>query len=90
MSYYVEDGDYWKLDNATLGYTFGPDLPGPLAKAISSARVYITGRNLLTLTGYKGLDPEVPFAGNPFTAGNDNRESYPTTRSFSAGMTIVF
>jgi TonB-dependent starch-binding outer membrane protein SusC len=90
VSYYVEDGDYWKVDNATLGYTFGPGLLGPLAGSVSSARIYISGRNLLTLTGYKGLDPEVPFAGNPFTAGNDNRDSYPTTRIFTAGIAVTF
>jgi hypothetical protein len=44
----------------------------------------------LTLTGYKGLDPEVPFAGSPFTAGNDNRDWYPTTRIFTAGITVTF
>lgn len=90
VSYYVEDGDYWKVDNATLGVTLGQNRLGPLARAVTSARVYISGRNLLTLTGYKGLDPEVPFAGNPFTAGNDNRDGYPTTRSFTAGMTVTF
>jgi outer membrane receptor protein involved in Fe transport len=90
ISYYVEDGDYWKISNATLGVTVGPQLLGPLARAISGARIYISGNNLLTLTGYKGLDPEVSFAGNPFTAGSDNRDGYPTTRTFTAGMTVTF
>lgn len=90
ISYYVEDGDYWKIDNATLGYTLDPNMLGRLGGAVSSARVYVTGRNLLTLTGYKGLDPEVAFAGDPFTAGNDSRDQYPTTRAFTAGVTITF
>jgi TonB-dependent starch-binding outer membrane protein SusC len=89
VSHYVEDGSYVKVDNATLGFTFGPDLLGPFARAVSSARVYVSGRNLFTLTRYRGLDPEVPFAGSPFTAGNDNRDSYPTTRTFTAGLTLT-
>ena len=90
ISYYIEDGDYWKIDNATLGVTLQPEQLGPLAGAVTGARVYVSGRNLLTLTGYKGMDPEVPFAGNPFTAGTDNRDAYPTTRSFTLGMTLTF
>src|SRR6185503_8307039 len=60
VSYYIEDGDYIKLDNATLGYTISPRLLGRLGRQVTNARVYVSGRNLLTITGYKGLDPEVP------------------------------
>jgi len=89
VSYYIEDGDYWKIDNATVGYTLGP--LRFLSNAISNARVYVTGRNLLTLTGYKGLDPEVSTRGpDGLSPGDDLRDKYPTTRVFSAGISLTF
>jgi TonB-linked SusC/RagA family outer membrane protein len=88
VSYYIEDGDHWKIDNVTLGYRLSPGLLGGLSNAISSARLYVSGRNLLTLTGYKGLDPEVSASG--FTPGNDNRDQYPTTRTFTFGVNLAF
>jgi TonB-linked SusC/RagA family outer membrane protein len=88
VSYYVEDGDYVKLDNVTLGYTFGPQMLGLLSDVLSNARIYLSGRNLLTLTGYKGLDPEVETSG--LTPGEDQRDTYPTTRLFTAGVTFTF
>jgi TonB-linked SusC/RagA family outer membrane protein len=88
VSYYVEDGDYWKIDNVTLGYTFDPaSLPG-LSSVVSNARVYLSGRNLLTITGYKGMDPEVSTAG--LDPGNDFRDQYPTTRTFTGGLSLTF
>ncbi len=54
----VEDGTYTRLKNATLGYTLPSRLFG---NKISKFRVYLSGQNLLTLTNYKGLDPEVGF-----------------------------
>lgn len=82
-SYYVEKGDYWKIDNITLGYT----LQNPL-KYIKSLRVYASVLNALTITGYDGVDPEVNAAGlNP---GHDSRDQYPSIRSFSLGVNVKF
>ena len=83
VSYYIEDGDYWKLDNVTLGYTI--DLT---RFAINNARVYVSGRNLYTLTGYKGMDPEVSFSGTD--PGSDQRDKFPTTRTFTLGVNLTF
>lgn len=89
VDYYLEDGTYWKVDNATLGYTFDVgSLPGFMSTALQSARVYVAGRNLLTLTGYKGMDPEVGTTG--LDPGVDHRDQYPTTRTFTFGMNLVF
>lgn len=88
VSHYVEDGDYWKLDNATVGYTIPKRAFGSFGKQVSNARVYVTGRNLLTITGYRGLDPEVPTTG--LTPGQDQRDQYPTVRMFTAGLTFSF
>lgn len=84
VSYYLENGDHWKIDNVTLGYTIGIKN----TKYLKSARVYVSGLNLLVLTGYKGIDPEVTRQG--LDAGNDARDKYPTTRTFTLGANFVF
>jgi TonB-dependent starch-binding outer membrane protein SusC len=87
VDYYIEDGDYWKLDNVTLGYAFGQGLMRLLPN-LRDARFYVSGRNLLTFTGYKGMDPEVPTNGlNP---GTDHRDQFPTTRMFTFGLVVSF
>ncbi len=58
VSYFIENGDYWKIDNITLGYTF--DLKGGPVRYL---RVYASGSNLFTFTGYSGIDPEVNSVG---------------------------
>lgn len=83
-SYYVEDGDFWKIDNITLGY----NLPKTGTRFIKSIRLYASCTNALTITGYKGSDPEVNRIG--LSPGNDNRDKYPTTRTFTFGTNIVF
>jgi len=89
VSYYVENGDYWKIDNVAVGYSLGA--LRLLSTAVSDARVYVTGRNLLTITGYRGLDPEVSLLGDDgLSPGNDQRDKYPTTRVFSAGISLTF
>ena len=81
---YVEKGDYLRLASLTLGYTFRN--LGGWAKDIT---VYGTANNLLTITGYEGLDPEVYLGGT--TPGMDNRQSfYPHTRTFLVGLKINF
>ena len=82
-NYYVEKGDYIKLDNITLGYT----LPFK-SKYLSKARVYVATRNLLTFTGYKGQDPELGING--LSPGMDRTGSYPSTRTFSLGCSLKF
>lgn len=89
VSYYIEDGDYWKLDNVTLGYAVSPEhLAGLFGGALTAARVYVSGRNLWTITGYKGIDPEVRATG--LSPGFDERYRYPTTRTFTAGVNLTF
>jgi TonB-linked SusC/RagA family outer membrane protein len=91
VSYYIENGDYWKVDNVTLGYTFGKHALRFLSGAVSQARLYVSGSNLLTLTGYKGLDPEVTTRGTDgLSPGDDQRDTYPTTRMFTTGISLRF
>ncbi|WP_120272924.1 SusC/RagA family TonB-linked outer membrane protein [Mangrovibacterium diazotrophicum] len=82
-SYYIENGDYWKIDNITLGYTMTN-----LGKYIQKARIYASTLNTFVITGYKGIDPEVYSGG--LTPGNDGRDKYPTTRTFTLGVNLTF
>ncbi len=82
-SYYVENGDYWKIDNNTLGYSFSK-----INKWIKTLRLYASVNNAITITGYKGIDPEVSTSG--LAPSYDNRDSYPHTRAFTFGMNVTF
>ena len=84
VSYYIEEGDYWKVDNVTLGYTFNMSKVG----AVKNFRVYASGMNLATLTGYKGMDPEVSISG--LAPGSDSRDKYPTVTSYTFGINLTF
>lgn len=81
--YYLENGSFVKLDNITLGYNFR--LPG---NTVKNLRVYASGRNLLTITSYSGLDPELQDTG--FTTGIDSRGFYPRTNSYTLGLKVTF
>lgn len=83
VSHYIENGDYWKIDNVTLGYTHRFN-----SKFIKRVRAYVTVNNLATITGYSGLDPEVSFGG--FDPGTDSRDKYPTIRSYTFGVNLTF
>lgn len=84
VSYYVQDGDYWKIDNITLGWT--PSIKPN--KWIQGLRVYGSISNLATITGYSGLDPEVGVSG--LTPGVDNIYRFPSARTFSIGINLKF
>jgi TonB-linked SusC/RagA family outer membrane protein len=83
-SYYVEDADFIKVDNITIGYR----LPVKNLGWITSARIYLTGTDLLVITGYSGVDPEVSIRG--LEPGNDNRFDYPSTRNYMVGFNVKF
>jgi hypothetical protein len=76
---FIEDGSYLRLKQVTIGYS----LPGRLTRRLrtAGARVYATGQNLWTLTGYTGFDPEVGVNGI------DNNV-YPVARLFSFGIDL--
>jgi hypothetical protein len=83
VSYFVEDGDYWKIESLTIGYDVGS-----LIEFARRARVYVTGRNLLTITGYSGIDPELDTTG--LTPGFDDIFKYPTIRAYTLGINLDF
>jgi len=89
LSYYIEDGDYWKISNATLGYTFkGVDK----LTWVKNLRIFASAYNIATITGYSGLDPEVrnTYGSRGYDPGTDHRDKYPTIRSYTFGVNITF
>lgn len=74
-SYFIQDASFIKVDNITLGYTFKID-------DLSNLRIYTSMQNVLTLTKYDGIDPEI-------FGGIDNN-FYPRPQSFLVGLTINF
>ena len=83
-SYYLEDGSFIRLDNISLGYNVGLKENDWIRKV----RVYATANNLLTITGYTGIDPETSYDGKEF--GLDMYNVYPKTRSFTFGVQVTF
>ena len=84
-SYFLERGDYMKIQNITLGYTYSPKNKDIL----KSLRVFLTASDLYTFTGYTGTDPAL-LSTNGLTPGVDNGVGYPETRVVTLGATITF
>jgi TonB-linked SusC/RagA family outer membrane protein len=81
---FVEDGAYIRMKNITLGYRL------PSFKYLNSARFYISGNNLFTITKYSGYDPEVnSFGGSNTQVGIDNLV-YPVARTLLVGLQVNF
>lgn len=91
---YLYDGDYLRLRTMTLAYELPDRWLTPLS--LRNVRVYLTGQNLLTFTGYEGWDPEVNFDGtNPANQTNNirgGRDFYtaPQPRSLIFGVKFGF
>ncbi len=98
---YVEKASFMKLDNASLGYTF----LFPEGSAFRNLRLYVTGQNIFTITGYSGSDPEVryydpgpttegnrqnQYGGNILAPGIDRRVTYLPTRTYTFGVNLGF
>ncbi len=83
--YYLEKGDYVKLDALTLGYTFNIN-----KRFIDNIRLTFTAKNLFTITGYSGIDPS-SFQTNGLTPGaTGSRSYYPSCRQFIFGAQFDF
>lgn len=90
-SRWVEDGDFLKLQNLSVGYT----LPASICRSlfVEKARIYVQGQNLLTFTKYTGLDPEAYNSGTVSGAAGVpgiDWNSSPQQRTFLVGLNIGF
>jgi hypothetical protein len=89
-SFYVEDGTYVRLRNLQIGFQVPQSL-------VTGARVYLQAENLLTLTGYPGLDPALTPQSVGGAAGDVrdqyagwDRGNYPSSRTLSLGINVTF
>jgi hypothetical protein len=85
-SRFIQKGDFIRLKNISLSYS----LPTTLVKSVG-VRVFVTGTNLVTLTKYKGYDPESTSVGS----GTDINQgidygSYPNAKTYVAGVSVQF
>ena len=84
-SYFLENGNYFKLDNVTIGYNYLPKN----RQLIESLRVYLTAKNVFTLTAYEGNDPSI-VTSTGITPGIDSNSAYPQATQVSLGVTLRF
>lgn len=84
-SYHLENGDFVKLSNFTLGY----NVPLKENKFVKRLRAYVSGENLFCITGYDGLDPELTNDDRT-QFGIDRRDKYPSSRTFTFGLNVTF
>jgi TonB-linked SusC/RagA family outer membrane protein len=85
-SRWVSNGSYLRVKNLTIGYTV-PIKKNPYVKGL---RVYASGQNLLTWTGYKGMNPEVSSRGASGLYQGVDITAYPVARTFSLGVNVKF
>jgi len=83
-SYYLEDGDYFRINNITFGYTI------PEIEFISKARVYVSAQNPFIFTKYSGFTPELNSDGNPYGTTGIELSAYPNTSTFLMGLNLEF
>ena len=84
---YIEDGSYARLKNITLGYTFTGTT---FDRYFSKLRMYASGQNLITITNYSGLDPEVARADNNANSAGIDLGRYPQPKSVIFGLEVTF
>jgi TonB-linked SusC/RagA family outer membrane protein len=88
---YVQDGSYLKLREVNLSYNLPDGLTSSLfGRSIRTARLSLTGRNLLRITPYAGLDPEVSNFGNQAIVRNIDVAPFPPSRSFFFSVDLGF
>ena len=92
-SYYVEDGSYLRLRALQVGW----QVPPKAVKWLPDARIYIQGENLLTITGYPGLDPALPALAATGASGDIrdqarglDRGTYPSNKTITVGISTSF
>lgn len=84
---YIENGDYVKIQNVSLGYDFKKlftKLP------FSQARLYVTAQNVYTFTKYSGQDPEIGYGGGQSWVSGVDLGFYPSPRTFLMGVNLKF
>ncbi|MFD0939319.1 SusC/RagA family TonB-linked outer membrane protein [Pedobacter boryungensis] len=85
-NYFIEPGDYFRLRNVQLGYTFDRELLSKIG--VSKLRLFLSGQNIKTWSKTTGYSPEA-IIGNPTSSGADNG-LYPITSVYTFGLNVTF
>ena len=86
-SVWIEDADYFKFQNITLGYDFNRLIKW---KGVRKLRAYVSAQNMLTITKYSGMDPEVGFGNGASYASGIDVGNYPSSNAWIFGLNITF
>ena len=81
-NYYLENGDYFRINNITIGYTL------PKVDFIANARIYISAQNPFLFTDYSGFTPELNSDGAPYGTTGIELSAYPNTRTILMGLNL--
>lgn len=84
---FLENGSYFRMKNISIGYNFKQKWLTNLG--VEKLRLFATGSNLITITGYSGLDPDFKGANSVWNSGTDSF-AYPNTRSVMFGLDLTF
>ena len=84
---FLENGSYFRMKNISIGYNFKQKWLTNLG--VEKLRLFATGSNLITITGYSGLDPDFKGANSFWNSGTDSF-AYPNTRSVMFGLDLTF
>ncbi len=80
--YYIQNGSFFRMDNAHIGYNFGK-----VFKGTGDLKISANVQNVFIITDYKGVDPEIPYTGTTGVAGVDNN-FYPRPRTYVLGLNL--
>jgi TonB-dependent starch-binding outer membrane protein SusC len=90
-TYYIEDGSFFRVRSVQLSYNLPHSLMG---KILTNGKIYFLAQNVLTLTKYSGLDPEISLQDFQSAGANRglgvDRGAYPIPRTVSLGFTATF
>ena len=84
---FIEDGDYFRIQNVTLGYDFKKLFP---RMPLGQARLYVTAQNLATFTKYSGMDPEIGYGADKSWVSGIDVGFYPSPRTYMIGVNLKF
>ncbi len=84
---FIESGDYFRLKNLTLGYTLPQDITEKYG--IGKLRLYLSGQNVFTITGYSGFDPELGLTNGNLQQNVDTAQ-FPQSRTYLLGVNLTF
>ena len=85
-SIWLEDGDYLKISNITLGYDFNRLLK---VKGFSKIRMYVSAQNMFTFTKYTGMDPEIGWGNGDAWCSGVDVGNYPSSNAWIFGLNIT-